>query len=108
MSNKYNGWTNYETWNVNLWLTNDQSEYENWIEVACSHLYFSDGLEGDESTCAERAENSLANELSNDFDERIPDGLTGAYKDLLGAALSEVNWGEIAKHLIEAAHEANA
>ena len=22
---KYNGWINYETWSVNLWLTNDQS-----------------------------------------------------------------------------------
>ena len=22
-SNKYNGWTNYETWNVALWLDND-------------------------------------------------------------------------------------
>tara|TARA_A100001515_G_scaffold136257_1_gene127821 strand:- start:273 stop:509 length:237 start_codon:yes stop_codon:yes gene_type:complete len=24
----YNGWTNRETWNVNLWLFNDQMRYE--------------------------------------------------------------------------------
>lgn len=23
----YNGWTNWETWNVNLWVTNDESTY---------------------------------------------------------------------------------
>ena len=23
----YNGWTNYETWNVNLWLANDEPMY---------------------------------------------------------------------------------
>ena len=25
---EYNGWTNYETWNVGLWLGNDQGLYE--------------------------------------------------------------------------------
>ena len=25
---QYQGWTNWETWNVNLWLTNDQSVYK--------------------------------------------------------------------------------
>ena len=24
----YNGWTNYETWNVALWINNEQSLYE--------------------------------------------------------------------------------
>ena len=34
MSNKYNGWTNYETWNVNLWLNNDQGTYDFIVELA--------------------------------------------------------------------------
>lgn len=23
----YNGWTNYETWNANLWMTNEEPSY---------------------------------------------------------------------------------
>jgi len=30
---KYNGWTNRETWLVNLWLTNDQNIYNLIIET---------------------------------------------------------------------------
>ena len=34
---RYNGWTNYETWAVNLWIDNDQGSYTYWREQACSH-----------------------------------------------------------------------
>lgn len=30
----YNGWTNYETWCVSLWLDNDSGSYDHWRERA--------------------------------------------------------------------------
>jgi hypothetical protein len=27
MSEKYNGWSNYETWNIALWAGNDEGSY---------------------------------------------------------------------------------
>ena len=32
--NEYNGWYNYETWLVNLWMDNDQGSQEMWREHA--------------------------------------------------------------------------
>ena len=34
MSSKYNGWTNFETWNFNLWITNEESDYNHALELA--------------------------------------------------------------------------
>ena len=79
---KYNGWVNYETWCVNLWMGESGSEY--WEERAreAKDVY------------------ELSQMIKEEHEEFIPE-TTGVYADLLGAALSEVNWYEIAEHLHE-------
>lgn len=94
---EYNGWTNYETWLVNLWLDNDQGSQEHWTERA-------EELVKDD---ADEAEASLASELESQHDEQSEElvGNAGVFSDLLSAALSEVNWREIASHYVDTAKE---
>lgn len=98
-SNEYNGWTNYETWAVNLWMDNEQGSQEYWHGEA-KRILDSDELRDHESQIA-----ALADSLKEQHEESLPE-LTGFAADLLNGAMSEVNWYEIAKHLIEAVQAA--
>ena len=42
MTQDYNGWTNYETWNVALWMDNDETEYA-WARSCHSFKEYRDG-----------------------------------------------------------------
>ena len=113
MTDNYNGWTNYETWCVNLWITNDQGTQSYWGTEA--HTVLVDAkeirLSPDHWTAEERATFSLADTLKETIESQSPllrprkNPLLGSsaclYCDLLNAALSEVNWREIAAALIE-------
>jgi hypothetical protein len=94
----YNGWTNYETWNVALWLDNDGSDTY-WRERAEERVRESE--EERFFTRAERAALDLADELKNEISENAPDLGASMFSDLLSAALSEVNWLEIARHYVD-------
>lgn len=95
---KYNGWTNYPTWNVKLWMDNDEGEYNYWREQAQEVF---DQAESDEYfTKKERAALDLADVLKEYFDENNPLE-TGTHADLLGWALGMVDWKEIADSLLE-------
>lgn len=101
MSNeKYNGWTNYETWVVNLWMDNEEGSHDYWIRQA-SYIYRNEAEEQKYFSKMEDAVCILADKLKNDHEESLPANLPGLYSDLIGAALSEVNWREIAEHLLE-------
>jgi hypothetical protein len=71
----YNGWANYETWCVYLWISN-----ERWFDSYAIELARAYGLEGLED-----------GSLAQAFKDWIEDLRGGR------AALSEVHWQEIAK-----------
>ena len=95
----YNGWTNYETWNVALWMDNEQGMQEYWRDRALNWLAIS--VADKVFTKEERATLDLADEIREKFNDGMPDLGASTYADLLNSAMSEVNWYEIAKRLIE-------
>lgn len=88
----YNGWANYETWCVSMWLSNDQVTYADTRDMASASV-------ADEGSIYELADALKA------YVEELPETVavteTASFvSDLLGAALSEVNWTEIAESLV--------
>lgn len=92
-SKTYNGWKNYETWLTTLWLDNDESTQTDCVQLARRAS----------STCR------LADEIK-DYVRELPEldevqERGGFVADLIGAALSEVDWLEIAEHYYQDAHD---
>jgi hypothetical protein len=93
----HNGWTNYETWNVALHIDNEQVSQAYWREQA--RTAYLDAADTDTFTKRENAAFVLLEILKEQFNDNAPE-LSGTYADMLNAALSEVNWYEIASNLI--------
>ncbi len=105
----YNGWTNYETWCVALWLDNDQRTYAHYQNQALRCWEFSESGSKLQEVGLSRKEDAictLSKVIQEEVEESQPE-VYGLYADLLGAAMSEVNWNEIATHYIDDLREAN-
>jgi len=103
MNTKYNGWTNYPTWNVKLWIDNDEGEQRYWLIESRAAL----AIEGKGQIGKINAERNLARRLEEYHQEsdRMAGILTGWETDCLGWALEQVNWQEIAEHMVDEAKE---
>lgn len=105
----YNGWQNYETWDVHLHMSNDRPQQDFWSEVA--KVCYMVAAPDETFTQAERAAFEMADRIKQKHTDAAEDMLEaakyrqGPLADLLRGALSEVNWHEIAKHWIEAAKQ---
>jgi hypothetical protein len=98
----YNGWTNYETWNVALWLSNDEGTYNytreraDEIKASASEHHNVPSIWTED----EAARFELADWLKEYVEESAPDLGASMFADLLNAALSDVDWAEIAENIL--------
>jgi hypothetical protein len=79
VTTEYNGWSNRETWIVNLWMTGDQSYYEQLCEITSSHNNLDDQ--------AEVLEDWIRFEYDGEY--------SSIWADLINNSLAAVNWCEI-------------
>jgi hypothetical protein len=95
---RYNGWANYETWTVSLWLDNEEHSYRYWRGEVKRRRQEAPGdprVRAGTWTAEDAARFNLADQLKQEVTEGVPLGEASMYSDLLRAALSEVDWLEI-------------
>jgi len=96
---KYNGWTNYATWRINLELLDG---YETSIESSIED--FTELVENGEISNENRMDLiiNLSQELKSVVEEILDSYDTDSIvRNYANAFISDVNWYEIAKHKFE-------
>ena len=103
---KYNGWSNYETWNFKLWLDNDQDVYN----------YIIDEIKKIKAIGYDAETYEVSNFLRSYIDDNMPNlnvsskgqskyssmcDKNGFYSDILNTALKDINTYEIAESYLE-------
>lgn|SRR4030067_2655307 len=109
MCNKeYNGYTNYETWCVNLWIDNDQGLYYQ-VQEMTQQIYDEAEESNDYNIYISKDNNALRqleDQLKDFIEEMNPlTDTADMFSDLLNSALSEVDWREIAENWLETVKE---
>jgi hypothetical protein len=103
---KYNGWSNYETWNFKLWLDNDQDV----------HNYIIDEIKKIKAIGYDAEAYEVSNFLRSYIDDNMPNlnvstrsqskygsmcDKQGFYLDILNTGLRDINTYEIAESYLE-------
>lgn len=114
--NTYNGWKNWETWSMNLHITNDAGVNGFWYETAKNYLQeHIDSDECEHEAWSEEWVRDVSYKLSETMKDVIEESLDDSQgdwednfnslliKQLINGCLSEVNWDEIAAHFIDSA-----
>ena len=115
---EYNGWKNYETWSVHLWLTSDQGTRQYWVEEIKeiqSGIHEHENVISGVWTAAQATRCVTSDRIKRALEDFHPyrgehldkEVEPDLYSQLLDGAISEVSFGEIAESLIRIADDTN-
>lgn len=100
----HNGWKNYETWAVALWIDNDQGSYNYSRDMARTvrqDAPTSSQVEDGIWTVEQAERFNLADQLKEWQEDEMPELEASVWTDLLRSAFGEVDWHEIAANFLE-------
>jgi len=93
---KYNGWSNYETWLCNMWFNDFDFTYQMDLFDNCE----------DNCDVLDIIENYIMIFVKEHVEEYVeyslpPSDQHGFIHDMLNAAISEIDWRDIAEHYVD-------
>ena len=103
---RYNGWENYETWDVQLWVNQDPERLAMWLEAAKYHWKVRNEHRPVHLEPYENAKDKLAMYMQDTYTKALALMLeekeisATVWADLLSNALTKVMWHEIAGSLL--------
>ena len=105
----YNGWKNYETWLIALWLDNDYGTYTlikglamQSVEEVLAENELNYQLPENRQNLIDKASYRMSDNIKEYIESNNPLAAEASvYTDLLGAAISEADFEEIAQHYLE-------
>jgi hypothetical protein len=110
MCSEYNGWPNYETWSMNLWLTNDSSFYE--VAEDAIEIIVNDDYAENEEGPTQIDKNDLVYKTQmwieeytqamwlDQFESCQFNHSYGPIGDFVTSSWKTVNWYTIAEHIV--------
>lgn len=93
MEEKYNGWTNYETWLLKAWINNDETDYNYFQNVARQTL--------ENVADKDKQQADFADHIKNYFADKKPRIKPIFFQMLLETAFGRIDFKDISISILE-------